>query len=63
MDIRDKTRLVVLPAILSGASTLAFLTADERYVAAPGVAYVVIVLWLWKRGCELPLRCQVIEGS
>jgi hypothetical protein len=38
---------VVLLAILLSASALTFMTADERYVAAPGLACIIMMLWLW----------------
>ena len=47
MLIRNKTIPVVFLAISLSASALAFMTADQRYVAAPGLAFVVMVLWLW----------------
>jgi len=40
MRIKNRTTPVVLLA-------LAFMTADQRYVAVPGLACVVMVLWLW----------------
>lgn len=49
MRIKNRTIPVVLLAVLLGASALAFMTTDERYVAAPGFACVVMVLWLWMR--------------
>ena len=45
--IKNRTTSVVLLAILFSAIVLAFMTADERYVAVPGLACVVMVLWLW----------------
>jgi len=47
MRVHNRTTLVVLFAILLSASALAFMTADQRYVAAPGLACVIMVLWLW----------------
>jgi len=47
MRIRNKTGSVVLPAIVLGAVALAFMTPDERCVAAPALAGVIIVIWLW----------------
>ena len=49
MRTKNRTTPVVFLAILLGASALAFMTADERYVAAPGLACVVMVFWLWMR--------------
>lgn len=49
MRIQNRTIPVVLLAVLLGASALAFMTADECYVAVPGLACVVMVLWLWMR--------------
>ncbi|MGD0887398.1 MAG: hypothetical protein ABSA46_21355 [Thermodesulfovibrionales bacterium] len=49
MHIKNRTRLVTFLAILLSASALAFMTTDERYVAAPGFASVVVVLLLWIR--------------
>jgi len=47
MRIHNKTAPVVFLAILTSAFALAFMTADEFYVAAPGLACVIIMLWLW----------------
>jgi len=49
--MRKKNRAipVVFFAVLLGASSLTFMTADECYVAVPGLACVVMVLWLWMR--------------
>ena len=47
MRIKNRTTIVVLLAVLLSASALAFMTTDERYVAAPGFACIVMVLWLW----------------
>ena len=47
MRINNKATLSVSISILLGAFALAFMTADELYVAAPGLACVVLVLWLW----------------
>jgi len=49
MRTPNKTTLVVLPAILLSVAVLAIMTQDERYVAAPGLACVVMVLFLWMR--------------
>jgi hypothetical protein len=40
---------VVFFAASLGAAVLTFMTADECYVAVPGFACVVMVLWLWMR--------------
>ncbi|HED01022.1 MAG TPA: hypothetical protein ENN18_11710 [Proteobacteria bacterium] len=47
MRFKNRTISVVLPAIVLAASALAFMTADKFYVAAPGFACVLMVLWLW----------------
>ena len=47
MRVQNRTILVVLFGILMSASVLAFMTDDQRYVATPGLACVVMVLWLW----------------
>lgn len=47
MRFKNRTTLVVLHAILLSAFALAFMTADERYVAAPGLACIIMMLWLW----------------
>lgn len=47
MRVQNRTILVVLFAILLIASVLVFMREDQRYVAAPGLACVVMVLWLW----------------
>jgi len=47
MRFKNRTSPAVFFALLLSASALAFMTADERYVAAPGLACIVMVLWLW----------------
>ncbi len=47
MRIQNRTTPVVFLAMLLGASVLAFMTTDQRYVAAPGIVCVILVLWLW----------------
>ena len=47
MRTQYRTAPTVFLAILLSASALAFMTTDERYVAAPGFACVVIMIWLW----------------
>ncbi len=47
MYIHIRTTLVVLLGLLLSTFALAFMTTDELYVAAPGLACVVMVLWLW----------------
>ncbi len=47
MRIQNKTISSVLLAVLLSVSALAFMSADERYVAGPGLACIIIVLWLW----------------
>ncbi|MBE9525085.1 MAG: hypothetical protein IMY76_08290 [Chloroflexi bacterium] len=47
MRTKHRTVPVVFLAVFLGALLLAFMTTDERYVAAPGFTCVVMVLWLW----------------
>ncbi|MFH1902558.1 MAG: hypothetical protein ABIK20_00645 [Candidatus Omnitrophota bacterium] len=47
MRIQNRTTRVVFITILLSAFALAFMTVDERYVATPGLACVIMVLWLW----------------
>ena len=47
MRIKNRTILVLLFAILLSVIALEFMTADGRCVAAPGLACVVMVIWLW----------------
>ncbi|MFH1935275.1 MAG: hypothetical protein ABIN18_27355 [Pseudomonadota bacterium] len=47
MRIKNRTTPVVLLALLLSTFALAFMTADQRYVAVPGLACVVMMLWLW----------------
>lgn len=47
MRFKNRTTPVVLLAILLSASALVFMTADDRYVAVPGLACIIIMLWLW----------------
>ena len=47
MRFQDRTTPVVILAIVFAIFALAFMTADERYVAAPGLACIIMVLWLW----------------
>jgi hypothetical protein len=49
MRIQNRTITVVIPAIILGASALIFMTPDQRYVAMPGFACFIMVLWLWVR--------------
>ena len=49
MRIKNRTTPVVLLALLLSTFALAFMTADQRYVAVPGLACVVMMLWLWMR--------------
>jgi len=49
MRIKNRTTPIVSISILLGVVALAFMTVDERYVAAPGIACVVMMLWLWMR--------------
>lgn len=58
MRIQNRTTSAVFLAILLGASALAFMTTDERYVAAPGLACAILVFWLcmtlWDRDHKIP---------
>jgi hypothetical protein len=47
MRFQNKTIPVVSLAILFDIFAMSFMTVDERYVATPGFASVVVVLWLW----------------
>ena len=47
MHIQNRTTPAVSFAILSSILALAFMSADVRYVVGPGLACVVMVLWLW----------------
>lgn len=47
MRVQNRKILVVFFAIFLSASVLGFMTHDQRYVAIPGLACVVIALWLW----------------
>jgi hypothetical protein len=47
MRIQNKKISSVLLAVLASILVLAFMSADARYVAVPGFACVVMVLWLW----------------
>jgi len=47
MRLQDRTTPVVILAMVFAIFALAFMTADERYVALPGFACVIMVLWLW----------------
>lgn len=47
MRIGNRTTPVVFFAIVLAALAFAFMTVDERYVAAPGLACIIMVLWLW----------------
>ena len=47
MHIQNRTTPVVLLGLLLSTFALAFMTTDERYVAAPGFACVLMVVWLW----------------
>ncbi len=47
MRINNKVALSVSILILSSVFAVAFMTADELYVMAPGFACVVAVAWLW----------------
>jgi hypothetical protein len=45
--IPKKLAQIVFFAILACVAAVAFMTADERYVAVPGFACVIMFLWLW----------------
>lgn len=45
--VPSRTSLAGFLVLLFGVFSLAFMTADERNVAAPGFACVVMVLCLW----------------
>ena len=47
MHTPNRTIPTVFFAIALAILALTFMTPDERYVAAPGLACVVMVLWLW----------------
>jgi len=47
MRFQNRTIRAVSLAILLSFVALIFMTADQRYVAAPGLACIVMVLWLW----------------
>lgn len=47
MRNQNRTTIVVSFAFLSSILASAFMSADERYVAAPGFACIVLVLGLW----------------
>lgn len=47
MRNQNRTTPAVSYAILSSILALAFMSSDERYVAGPGLACVIMVLWLW----------------
>ena len=49
MRIQCRTTVVVFFAILLSSFALTFISADGSYVAAPGLACVVLALWLWMR--------------
>jgi len=47
MRFKNRTTPVVFFAIVLAAFAFAFMTANERYVAAPGLACIIMMLWLW----------------
>ena len=47
MLFNTRTKSTVITAIAVCVSALAYMTTDERYVAAPGLTCIVMVLWLW----------------
>jgi hypothetical protein len=47
MRNRNRATQVVLLACVLGVFALTLMTADERYVAVPGFACIVMTLWLW----------------
>lgn len=56
--INNRTIPTVLFSIVTSAALLAMMVPEERYVAMPGVACIILVLWLWMtlwdRDGELP---------
>jgi hypothetical protein len=49
MRNQNRTTPAVSFAILSSILALVFMSADKFYVAAPGLACVIMVLWLWMK--------------
>lgn len=49
MRNQNRTTPAVSFAILSSILALVFMSADRFYVAAPGLACVIMVLWLWMK--------------
>ena len=47
MRYRNSKNVVLTVAIILFSFVLAFVTSDERYVALPGFACLLMVLWLW----------------
>ena len=47
MRYRNSKNVVLSVAIILFSFVLAFVTSDERYVALPGFACLLMVLWLW----------------
>jgi hypothetical protein len=45
--MKNSTLKIVGGSVFLSLVALAFMTADQRYVAAPGLACVVMVVWLW----------------
>jgi hypothetical protein len=47
MRFKKKTAPIVSFAILSSIVALAFMSADECYIAVPGLVCVILMVWLW----------------
>lgn len=47
MYFKNKTTRVVVIALLLSVISLAIMSPDERYVASPALACIIMVLWLW----------------
>jgi hypothetical protein len=47
MHIQNKSTFVFVLAIVLAVLALVFMTADEMYVAAPGFASALMMIWLW----------------
>ena len=58
MLVKNRTIPIVAIALLLASMLTIFMTADERYVAIPGFACVIVVLWLlmklWDRDRKFP---------
>src|SRR5665811_1192625 len=47
MHIKNKTTPVVLLLVLLSVISLLFMSADAQYIAAPGLACFIMVIWLF----------------